>query len=407
MKICLITNLYKPYRVGGAEIFVEKLVNYLSKEHQVFIITSQPFKNLNSLKITIDYENKIKIYRFYPLNIYWLFTGIKKRIFFFFKIFWHFLDLWNLHSFLIVKKILQQERPDVVFTHNLTGISIGGIFSAVKILKIPLVHKLTDYILLCPYSTMTCLVDKNCKIPKFLCNIYRSFKKKFINKKPDIVIGASKYILEIHDRYGFFKESKKNFLPNGIELKENVFKKENKEKIFLYVGQLVKHKGIEILIKAISEIKNKNFKLFIIGEGDPSYKDYLKNLAKEDKRIYFCGKLTPEELFKYYQKANLLIIPSIWPEPFGNVVLEAFSYGVPVVGSNTGGISELIKPNYNGFLFEPNDISALRNILLTLLEDKEKLKTLSFNAFKSAKAYEISKYVENLIKLFEGLKNKR
>jgi glycosyltransferase involved in cell wall biosynthesis len=409
MKICLISNLYAPDRVGGAEVYVEKIAKYLAEKNEVFIITSKSYNGFKSLKYSIEYQDKVKIYRFYPLNFYWIYTAIQGKISSFLKIFWHLIDLWNFHSYLVVRKILKKEKPDIVYTHNLCGISTGAIFFAVKSLKIPLIHKVVDYFLICPYSTLKCLIGENCKFLKKPCQIYRGIKRVIINHKVDVLIGASQFILDIHTKNGFFEKAKKICLPNGIEIKNDLTEEEILEKFknktfhLLYVGQLSKHKGVEVLIKAVKEIKNENLKVDIVG-GPIFYENYLKDLAGGDKRIVFHGKLLPKEVSKFYQQANLLVVPSVWYEPFGNVILEAFAYGVPVIASKIGGIPELIKPGYNGYLFEPGNSEELKTLLLKLIHHPEELKILAKNAFDLAKKYEISEQIEKLIKIFEDIK---
>ena len=74
-------------------------------------------------------------------------------------------------------------------------------------------------------------------------------------------------------------------------------------------------------------------------------------MAKDDKRIIFHGFVDNKEIMKFYEMINFLVIPSICYDNSPLVIYESFSTGTPVIGSDIGGIPELIKENYNGFLF--------------------------------------------------------
>lgn len=401
MKICLISNLYNPYILGGAEIYAEKIANYLSKENKVIVITTKPYEGLNSLKPSVEIRDNIKIYRFYPLNIYYLYNAPNIKIPDFLKLPWHIIDQWNIHSYFTIKKILEKEKPDVVHTHNLGGLSISA-FNAVKSLNLPLIHTCHDYHIICPYATLLCPFWRGelCKYPKVPCEIYRKVKRKIIHG-PDIVTAPSQFVLDAHSKAGFFKESKKIAPPLGIEIENinfNKKEKDNKEVNILYVGQLGKHKGIQILISAFKQI-NKNAKLHIVGDGHD--KEYFKDLASNDKRIIFYGKIPNEETQKFYKNADITVVPSIWYETFGIVVIESFKFGTPVVASRIGNYPELVKDGYNGFLFEQGNIDELKKILENIIENPKQLEELSRNAFESVKKYSMDKHIEKLIEIYK------
>jgi len=127
----------------------------------------------------------------------------------------------------------------------------------------------------------------------------------------------------------------------------------------------------------------------------------LKELAIPDKRITFYGKLLNEEVKKFYNEADILVVPSIWYDNSPMVIYEALRQGVSVVGSNIGGIPELIKDNYNGFLFEAGNAGQLKEILANIIENPENLKVLSKNASESVKQYDMNRHVERLLEVYK------
>jgi len=104
-----------------------------------------------------------------------------------------------------------------------------------------------------------------------------------------------------------------------------------------------------------------------------------------------------------YKIANVTVVPSIWYEVFGMVVLESFACSTPVVASRIGGIPELVKHGYNGFLFEPGDDTELANILNMISKDPEILGKLEREAYKSSKKYDIKKHIDRLEEIYNSL----
>jgi glycosyltransferase involved in cell wall biosynthesis len=86
----------------------------------------------------------------------------------------------------------------------------------------------------------------------------------------------------------------------------------------------------------------------------------------KDKQVRFLGRKPPEE---FYPLLDMLVVPSLWHEPFARVVIEAYSYGVPVVASDRGGQPEAVEHNVTGFLFDPARPGALHALLMELVRD--------------------------------------
>ena len=113
-----------------------------------------------------------------------------------------------------------------------------------------------------------------------------------------------------------------------------------------YLGRIHESKGIEYLIESFLSIKNTNYILQIGGDGEQDYVERLK-MKYSSKKVQFLGKVNSEEFLK---KIRLLVVPSLWEEPFGRVIIEAHACACPVLVSNRGGMPELIN-NHNGRVF--------------------------------------------------------
>jgi glycosyltransferase involved in cell wall biosynthesis len=145
-----------------------------------------------------------------------------------------------------------------------------------------------------------------------------------------------------------------------------------------FFGRLDPTKGIHILIKALEAVPQLAVSLDIYGisQASDTYIQELKALATKDPRITFKPPVPAEKVMATLIDYDLLAVPSQWLETGPMVVLEAFAAGIPVIGSNLGGIAELVQSEINGILVEPTSISAWSQALQRC-QDRYLLKQLS------------------------------
>ena len=396
MKICFISNLYPPPILGGAETSVRRAAEGLVKRgHEVFVITTSP-----NGKTSIDELDGVKVYRINPLNLYAMYNHQNQPEIL--KPIWHVIDLWNPHSYLVVKNILKKEMPDVVHINNFKELSLS-VFSAAKRLNLPLIFTAHDYSLICPRANLLNGSGEICITPSRLCRLYNKIQKYLVDNKPDVVTAPSQFVIDKLKGAGLFKDVKKIKLPLGIGL--NNKKAEERYDItdtdILYVGSLSRHKGVHTLINAFKRLEYENIRLHVVGKGKDE--NEFKRIAGSDQRIIFHGFVPDDELINLYQKANITVVPSIWYDNSPMVIYESLMNGTPVIGSRIGGIPELIEEGYNGFLFEARDEDELKAILENLVENPDELKRLGEGAFESVKKYDMDKHIKKLEKLYKDL----
>lgn len=137
--------------------------------------------------------------------------------------------------------------------------------------------------------------------------------------------------------------------------------------VVLFVAQLIRQKGGDVAIRALSELPERVV-LWIVGEGED--RDRLVTLCEEldlTPRVRFLGNQRNVE--PYMQASDVFVCPSLWGEAAGLVNLEALASGLPVVASDIGGIPEFVDAEHNGLLFPPGDHNALAGALGRLLHD--------------------------------------
>jgi glycosyltransferase involved in cell wall biosynthesis len=401
VNILYVSNLYPPNIAGGAELICSYLAESISNDSQnVSVISTKGPTYPTNDKFINETINGVEVIRFFPKNIYWFYKKQKQSSFN--KLIWHLIDSCNLDSARTFSYLLKEKSPDIIHTHNLDGIS-PIIWSEAKKLNIPVVHTVHDYHLLCPHSTLLHRNLSICSEPNFFCKLYRKWYK-MMAPNIDVLVSPSQFLLDL------FKDAKfqaKDFrvIPNGITLKTNDVLKNNnlrQNKIsLLYMGQLEKHKGIEILIQAFSSIPNDNITLNIAGKG--RLEKNIIDISEKDSRIKFHGFVSgdlKEELFK---SNDFLVLPSIWYENAPVSIIEAYDNGLGIIGSNIGGIPEMITDGETGYIFQPGDITQLRSVLLKIIETPDLIERMGLSIKAKSQTYSIKNMTQRYNDLYKGL----
>jgi len=306
-----------------------------------------------------------------------------------------------------------------------------GVFKSLKGLKVSLNSLNTDIIHVHSYNSLNpffvTFIKRNTPvvftphyhptgnhpkiIRKFFDNTFGSYSLKNADKIIVLTLYERKMIEKIID------SKKINLIPNPFIIeKKNIsnvdilkFKEKwnLKKRNILYVGRLAKHKGIDILIKAFKEVilKYEDTSLLIVGEdnGALSYLNTIKNELNL-KQVYFTGKLSDNDLIKSYLSSDVFVLPSSY-EAFGMVLLEAMAYGVPVIGTNVGGITHVLNNGKCGEIVDYGNVDELNNAIIKLLEDDRIRSNFVENGYKRINDFSITEISKKLEKTYLDLLN--
>ena len=394
MKICFLSNLYPPNVLGGAEIVVQKMAkSMIERGHEVIVITTSPDEEEHILE-----EDSVKIFQLNTTKLYPTYKqtepqGVKKPL-------WHLFDLWNGATLSAVKDILVRESVDIVHINNFKGLSLS-CFKAGKDLNIPVVYESHDFSLICPRANLIRGNNTLCENRNFICNEYVNIQRRLLDDNVDLLISPSQFMIDKFHDNNFFNNVRCVKIPLGVEYSSNKTIKDYETIDITYIGTLGKHKGVHTLITAFKDIDNENIKLHIIGKGYDE--DEFKQLAMDDDRIVFHGFVDNKDILKFYEQTNVFVIPSICYDNSPLVIYESFSTGTPVIGSNIGGIPELVMEDYNGFLFESNNPESLKKKLVKVIKNKELLKKLEDNAFNSLPDNSMETMIDQIISEYTKL----
>lgn len=393
MKIGIITNLYPPHARGGAEnVIVRTVTQLVAMGHDVFVITGQP----RGKPLTLDRAATERVYRFFPPNVYFTLNDHKHR--WFVRLLWHIVDAFSPYPGKTVGAILDDEKPDVVFTHNLKGLGLS-IPRAIQLRGIPQIHVLHDLQLIIPSGLLLAGREYLLKTYAPAYALYRAICRMQFGT-PDLVISPSQFIVDQYTKYGFFGSAPFLMQPNptpNFRVVERHERSGGPLKL-LFVGQLGSHKGVKFLLDAFAKVKG-DVHLLIVGEG-PMTKE-VKECQAKDKRISHLGYMPPEELVKCYGVADALVVPSLCYENSPTVIYEALNAGIPVLASRIGGVGELVREGETGYLFAPGNEQDLLKVIAALCEHRVAFAAKRDRIRATVAPFALEKYAARLVTLAE------
>ncbi|MBQ9312274.1 MAG: glycosyltransferase family 4 protein [Bacteroidales bacterium] len=281
-----------------------------------------------------------------------------------------------------LRQYLKREKPDVLINVDVSMIQI----SALAFTRLYGVKLLTW--------------------EQFSAGAINTFAKKiqrylaaFISKKLIVLTKADKQM------YPLFLQNKVEIIGNFTQINPDNILSTLDNKTALSVGRMAKEKGFDLLIKAWKKVKEQNsdWHLRIIGGGKQEYVDYLQGIV-DSLSLNDVVKILPptKEIGKEYAEASLYVLPSRH-EPFGLVLIEAKSFGLPTVSFDCPyGPKEIINDKIDGYLVENENTDDLAEKINNLISDKDKMQSFSLKAIEDYNKRWTEKCVEekwlNLLK---------
>lgn len=320
-----------------------------------------------------------------------------------------------------ISQLLNDLHPDVAHVHLYKADLTPSILSELKRHKVPVILTMHDYGLLCPHnlmldgkmnicskcihsSALNCIIHK-CNRNNLLISSLSSFEYIFqktffpFEKYFDKIIAVCKFGQRLHRESGKFRrkiEHLYNFYPDI----ETTIPNNKKGSYFLIFGRLSGEKGLKTLFSAWLS-KDRKSVLKVVGTG--KMYDELNKMASGNPQIEMLGFKSGSELLALTREASFIIVPSECYENNPLTIIEAYANGKPVIGSNIGGIPEIIEDGNTGYLFEMKSVEELSDkIDIAEAIDEREYARLSYNARKFAeKHFDQETHYESLIKLYQ------
>ncbi len=355
MRLTFLNTLYPPYGAAGAETTLRLLAaQMMGRGHECNVVTLTPGRQAESREV-----DGIPVHYIPLANVFWPHGASKTMPW---RVMFQTIEAYNPVMKRRLAQLLRRLSPDVVNFHNLQGFSASA-WSAAQGLRIPIVQTLHDYYTACPRSAMWRPAQGNCAS---LCSECRAFSRprRAMSGTPDIVTCVSHRVFDRLTEAGAFARAVAGRQPiriirgnNAADALPDIAPPVPGTPLRLgFMGRLDPSKGLENLIDAVRRLPGGAVSLRIAGTGKPDYTQALQARAAGAAAIGFVGHVSPPEFFP---SLDLLVIPSIWEDPFPRVFHEALAYGVPSLATPLGGLSEVIEHGRNGFLIAGVDGQAL------------------------------------------------
>lgn len=326
-----------------------------------------------------------------------------------------------------LEQLILNERPNIAHIHLMWGQISPSIFPILRKYHIPIIFTVHDYRIVCPaysfkdgkgriceactgkhfYRCFTHKCTKGSYLLSFFMATEMYFRNKYFNpnKYIDGLLYVSDFARKKHEQYMPILKTKPNIILHNFSSSIVSSGRYISDKYFLFLGRLSEEKGIFTLMNAMKE--NPNQKLKIVGTGplESKLKEYKER--NQLKNIDFLGFKSGKELIELKQKAYFIIVPSEWYENNPMAIIEAYAEGVPVIGSNIGGIPEIIDEGKTGYVFTPHnnkELAALIKKASSLTKDEYLI--MSNNAITFAQK-DMSKetYYKKLISFYKHIIN--
>ena len=279
--------------------------------------------------------------------------------------------------------ILSEEKYDII--HVCHPMRVGSIIRSAENKNIPVILTLTDFWLMCPLGiaitqsgTLCIGSDDGLKClrecypgPPWTKSILNRFQQaQEVFRYVRATVSATHFLKMMFEHQGFYRNIK--IIPFGKDyraIKKNIKSYEKNSNVTIgCLSSLNPHKGAHLLLESFQNVNPPNICLKIFG--DPSfdlvYFEQLKKIAMGNPKIEFCGKYLYEDMSQILENLDVVAVPSIWWENSPLVLLRSLAHNVPVIVSNLGGLTEIVKEGENGFIFSVTNSDSKKENTRTL-----------------------------------------
>lgn len=290
--------------------------------------------------------------------------------------------LWSREAARKLDAMMYAFQPDVLHVHNIYTHLSPSVLAAARRRGVPVVMTVHDYALM---SADYALWDGDHALPFALPSLWTTMRTRFV-KQSALATLASEIVRRVHTTVHAYDGVIDHYLAPSMCIKKALLMigidepritvayppvalpaeaARHDEGYVLFVGRLEAYKGVATLIDAMRA--HPNTRLRIVGDGEE--RTALEALAGDMHNVTFVGFLQGEALWAEYAGARVLVVPSLWYEPFGLVALEAMARGVPTIVSNRGGLPEIVEDGVSGLVFRAGEAGELAQKIGLVLAD--------------------------------------
>jgi glycosyltransferase involved in cell wall biosynthesis len=350
MRVLMISSLWPPHVVGGAELYAARLADRLRAEgHDVAAVT----RGVDAPGVIASVPPTL-----YRTDQAAGQPALRRAAF-------HLGDLYNLTARRVLDAAISEFRPDVVHTHAVQGMSSVAM-TRPRYRGIAHVHTIHDYWLVCQRNTLMRADGTLCETRCRGCVAVSKIRSETIRRSPpDLALAVSDAVAHEHEILPWL-DGRVRVLYNPVDDAPAAPRRDPSEvrraPVFGFLGRVTAHKGVATLLEAFRRAAIPGATLQVAGRGE------LEG-AVVGPGVEHLGWLDDAQKREFLASVDCLVVPSEWKDPAPLVVNEARARGLTVIGSDLGGIPELIAPEWTPLLAPPSDPDALAVRLLDFASD--------------------------------------
>jgi glycosyltransferase involved in cell wall biosynthesis len=311
----------------------------------------------------------------------------------------------------VIRNVILKEDFDII--HVLHPMRVGTLIKVAKHKNIPVILSPTDFWLMCPKGIAVtkkgelCLSSDNvtrcireCYGDLWKERLLRRFdESKEIFRLADCIVSATDFLKRVLITNGIGSNIKIiRFGEDYKNVRQHINEYVHNSKITVgFMSTLLPHKGAHVLLEAFNKIKVDNIRLNIYGNyfGETDYYNMLKRTVNDEEKVNFYGEYKYEDMTDIFSGIDILAIPSIWWENSPLILLRALAHNIPIIVSDLGGLTEIIKNEENGFTFEAGNSDSLAKVLQRVGENPTILNEIKANIKYPPRVEEMAFEYEN------------
>ena len=316
-------------------------------------------------------------------------------------------------------RLLDTFKPDIIHINLMYFVLTPKIIDEAYKRHIPVVHTVHDPKIVCPnhrlynyrleepcmkclgHGVKECVKNKCVKNSRFLSKLAvkeaQYYSRINIYEKINRYVFPSEFMKRIHIGYGANENNSvviHNF--SRLDSVNDTDSKKTSEKYVLYFGRVSAEKGMRILSEVVASTPKIKYK--IAGEGP------CLSLFNDLTNCDLLGFISGDSLIEAIKQATICVFPSIWYENCPMSIMESIALGTPVIGSNIGGIPELIENGVTGFIVKPASVEDLQKKIEILYSDNNLLNNMSHACIANKELKSVSTYVDELLKVYDDVR---
>jgi glycosyltransferase involved in cell wall biosynthesis len=352
MRILVVSTLWPPHILGGAEVHAEAVAHRLSDAgHEVGAVT-----------LGYDGDFVVGTVPAWPYPPHTLREQPAWK-----RFLAHGVDLYRPSAGRRLREIADRFQPDVVHTNTVQGFSVAALMDPAGS-GVGHVHQIHDYWLLCARTNLRHRHSATCGPA---CAAIRRLRRTLLERHaPDAVVAGAQAVFDEHDTRGVHLHgSQRTVIKLPVEPPAGgAPERPERPMVFGFIGQVNPNKGITTLLEAFRRAGIEGSTLRVAGRG--RLEDQVT--GRERDGIFYDGFVSDDHKERFFADIDCMVIPSEWPEPSGIVINEAKVRGLPVIGAQAGGIPEYVPAASRPLLFPSGDVDALVASMRAVAEDPKR-----------------------------------